>query len=486
MDQIKIINEYESIKKFTENFFINLKCDVNWDHDILRIEKVPENFEKQFGKKSPYLLVFDRNALDKIENSELIIKGSSMFKVMANYLSNKAENTLLKMDFNIDPKTELLKYFNFNNFDLGNIDKNYKNDYIYRFTFITNIQYLNEREQIINTIYVHDKSIVTNFKIEDYKTEDGKKSEVSFDLLKDQYHIAKEHLKSITSGKISEVTDLLNDSLDKEINRVVQHYSSLSKEIENEIEKNENSISELFEKFKRVNVEEKKIFEDRINKLKIANEKLMKSEEKEKLEKEKEFFITDEKHKHALSINNSLINTTIIYYPIFSYKFKLKKNNLQTREIDLSLNPLTKQMSELNCDSCNTRVREINSCASGHISCKACLKKCILCGNEFCKACKKFKCSVCSRDICSKCNKQCTKCLKPTCKSDICTDYITKRELCRNCAKFCTICSKFTDSTNFTRCSSCGNEVCIRCSKSNINGKNTLCLKCSRKRGFFY
>jgi len=48
----------EQIKKFTEEFFRNLKCDISQENRCLIIKNAPKTFEDIFGKPAPYYLVF--------------------------------------------------------------------------------------------------------------------------------------------------------------------------------------------------------------------------------------------------------------------------------------------------------------------------------------------------------------------------------------------------------------------------------------------
>ena len=93
-----------NLKKFTELFFNNLKCKVIWDNEVLIIENIPADIENLYGKKSPYRLVFEKEHLNS--ENELIAKGSALLKIMASYLDNKAQMSLLKIDFNPDLKKE--------------------------------------------------------------------------------------------------------------------------------------------------------------------------------------------------------------------------------------------------------------------------------------------------------------------------------------------------------------------------------------------
>lgn len=469
-------DETDSLKKLTESFFKSLKCEVIWNDKILFVNKVPNDFEKLFGKRAPYNFVF--NIKDLQDENELITKGSSLIKLIAIYLDNKAQTTLLKIKFNLNFKEEVMKHINFSDYDIINIVDKHFYDYIYRFTFISILQYLNEKEQIITPIYVHDKSIVENFNIDLYETVSGTKDDVFLDLVKDQYLISKERLKKILEPKIANATYFLNKSLEKEIKRVDSHYINQVGEIYKEIENSEEKIKELISKLSgKSSDENKKLFTEKIERLKQNIIDLKDSGDLQKFEKEKEFLTNDEKHKHSLNITNNLMNTTIIYYPIFNLRMSIrKKGDLGlSKEIKFDYNPLTKKLSPLTCEGCSKEIHEINICSFNHLSCKNCLSKCSSCFKQVCNDCKKTNCTICSLQLCNKCHSLCSICQKYSCKSHTCRDSISGKNLCTNCAEYCFLCGKYSAKSNFKKCDNCRSNVCIRCLKTKmINGKSRV------------
>ncbi|VVB78843.1 Uncharacterised protein [uncultured archaeon] len=476
----------DNLKGLTEKFFKSLKCEVIWKGKILFIEKVPADFEKLFGKKSPYSFVFDTADLN--DETELITKGSSLIKLIANYLDHKAQTTLLKIKFNPDFKTELKKNINWNDYEIVSISEKENNDYIYRFTIMTIFQYLNEKEQIISTIYIHNKSILDNFNADNYETGEGKKEEISFDNanIRENYAIAKDKLKYLLQKRTEHISQLLNKSLEKEIQRIDSHYKSEYGEIDTEVGDAIKKIQELNLKLKRASAKNRPIIEEKMERLNQTIEKLNKSEEKEKFEREKSFLINDEKQKHSINISNNLINTSIIYYPIYSLKASIKKkDNLSgfSKEIRLDYNPLTKRLSQLLCEGCKKEINEVNLCSTNHLACTQCISKCPSCFKIVCNSCKKSSCTVCGISMCQKCETICFKCLKPVCKSHSCKDSINGKNLCNNCAEYCPICQRFSQKTNFKKCQSCSSNFCVYCTKSKIVNSKTkiLCKYCLDK-----
>jgi hypothetical protein len=472
----------DNLKKLTENFFKSLKCDVSWKDKILFVDKVPLDFERLFGKKSPYSFVFERE--DLTMDSELVSGGSYLIKLIANYLESKAQTTLLKIKFNVNMKEEIKKNIDLKDYEIINILEKISNEQIYRFTFITVFQYLNEKEQLINSIYLQNKSVIP-FDINNYETIEGNKTDVKLDSVKENYNNAKEKLKDILNGKIQGISLLLSVSLEKEIKRIKSHYSSQVDEINKEISDGEEKIKEFTTKLQGKSSEDnKKLFLEKIERLKQNIEKLKNSEDFQKFEREIVLLINDEKQKHSINILKNLINTTIIYYPIYLLKVSLKKKGelRNSKEINLNYNPLTKELSSLLCESCGKETNEINLCSSNHLICKNCISKCDSCFKIICNSCKKSSCSVCSVKMCSKCESICFKCSKPFCNSHGCKDSVSGKPLCNNCSAYCSSCGKFSPKFNFKKCNSCRIEVCSSCIRSKLmNGKfRNVCVGCSK------
>ncbi len=478
--------ETESIKKLTENFFINLKCNIAWDNNVLIVNKVPQDFEKLYEKSSPYAFSFDEETSKNIPESELITKGSLLLKLMANYLNNKAQTTILKLNFEPDLKEMITSSIDFKDHQISNINKTIKYDYIFRFTFLTTLQYLNEKEQIITAIHMMDNKILEDFNTNKYQTLAGKKEEIKSDLseeTKASYNIAKENLKTKLQGKTKEVSELLQKSQESAFNRINSHINHRIEELQKIHNSNIKNLQLSKEKLPKTNEKNKQVLLERIKRLEetINNSKI--NEEIEKLEKEKQFFLNDEKQKHSVNLNNSLMNTTIIYYPIFDFNVKLKTKNIKDKEISFNFNPLNNELSKIHCESCKQEIDEIILCDINHLSCKSCIKVCPRCGKKKCKSCKQISCNVCSGEICEKCATLCTKCLKYACISDIRKDNTTGKDICTRCSDFCTSCNKFAAKDGFKRCDNCKQRVCRKCLKSKyINGKTlNLCNQCYPK-----
>ena len=466
-----------NLKKFTEVFFNNLKCNVKWNGNVLVIENVPADIEKLYGKKSPYNLVFEKEHLNS--ENELVAKGSSLLKIMASHLDNKAQMSLLKINFNPDLKKEITNNLNLGGYELTGISSKIENDLILRFTFLTNFQYLNEREQIINSVYTKEDSVI-DFNPEKYDTSEGKKEEVGIPEIREKYSIAKDRLKELIATKTEEISKYLNQSLEIETRRIKSHYLHQVDEINKELIKNTENIQVLEKKLLKAKDNDKKNIQDKLDRMKLTIENLKNDGEREKLEKEEIFFINDEKHKHSLNISNNVMNTTIIYYPVYTLKFGFGKKDINSRHVEIIYNPMNNIMEKLFCDSCKNEIGEIFVCSSGHINCEKCMRMCNTCRNLKCVSCSKINCHACGRDICDKCKIKCSKCLNYCCSADISKDAFTYKPICTKCSKYCTVCLKFSDKIMFSKCSTCGNEICPKCSKRNMTTRKNQCANCYR------
>lgn len=438
------------VKNLTENFFKNLGCQVNWENECIIIKNVPADFEKFFGKKSPYSFTFDTPK----DNAELITKGSYLLKVMNDYLDNKGEITIFKIDINFDPKEEIPKIYPLKNCKIISANKKNYNRFFVRFTFLTNLQYMNEKEQIKTEIYVNEGEIF-DFDKNKYNLIEGKKRDVSLNEQVDKdYNKAKEHLKRIVNKKVNEVGNYLNETLNKEIDRVKAHFQQQLSEIDSKLNQDKARLEEL----KKESVEN----EEKIEKLEKRINELEYSEEREKILKEQEFFIQDEVQKHSLNVKNKLVNTSIIYYPIFDISFYLKGKN-SVRIMQLLHDPFKNQTSKALCDSCKSEIDEFILCAAGHLTCRNCGERCNLCKEVICNKCLVSICSECGQKACENCIIRCKVCGKRKCKS-----HLNKDNICSKCIRRCFTCGGEFTPEFIVHNPSNGRDICRKCRAQDV------------------
>jgi len=463
----------DNIKDFTASFFQNLNCCVEWKEEILHISRVPKDFEEFSEKKSPYSLIFDKK--NEKPDAELISSGSFLLKKIRDYLESKSGVTLIKIDFQLENK-EIEKKLNLKNSSVHSISK--KADYktISRFSFSTICQYLNEKENIKNTIIIKNKEL-TDIDLSKLPVVEGKKDEIESINVKEDYELAKEHLKDITKIRIQKIKGILSDKLESEIERINQHYGKEIKELEEELNKNLLLLKDI--QSKKYTLDEKEKHDAKIKKIKENSDIIKAQNQKARLEKEKQFFINDEINKHNLNISNKLSNTTVIYYPVFHVS-ALIKNNKTSSVVELEYNPLEKKFSEIKCNLCEKTIQKLFLCSSGHISCEDCLEKCGFCKREFCKKCIEKKCSYCRKNLCKKCIEKCKKCMQYFCREHMKKSRKTGQEICINCAEICSSCRNFFEKENILSCSNCFSKFCRDCSGKNFKrlGSKILCHNC--------
>lgn len=454
------------IKEFVLGFFKNLNCEIE-DGESLVIKTAPKEFEEFIGRKAPYILVFDRER----EGASFIGKGSMFLKNMVDFLENRGQTSIVKILFNFE-EDKIKKVFKYGNCEFFSLNKKASYNIIIGFNFSTTLQYLNEKEQINNSIFIENGEVI-KLELEKYAVEEGRKEEAKAGEIKKEYELAKEELRRMIEKDIASRGASLEKKLEKEKERIKKHYEKLGREIEDETEKIKKKIDGEKDK-------------EKIDKLNNLLKSLNIEEKKKQMKKEEEFFISDEEHKHSLNIKNKLRSTIIIYYPIYNLELNVQKKNIK-RKIDLVYDPKKATLSLPVCGECGEEIREIFLCSNGHISCKKCLRKCMSCGEAYCKNCLR-KCERCERESCNKCMSKCLKCGKLVCKNHIVKDKFSGREYCDSCLKRCSSCGEYCEKDKFKQCESCGREACFACSrKQEACSCSISCPSCgeTRKKGEF-
>jgi len=434
---------------FIEKFFQNIGANVILQGKFLIISKIPESFEKFYGKKGPYKFVFDSE--DATEDSEIVEKGSYTMKAISSYLENSGQTTLLKLNFEIQPEEEIKKKIRFTNCSIEKITPKKRFNFFFRFTFHTTFQYINENEKIINNVYVHNGKIIDG-DLSSYILEEGNKNEIKIPDMKEPYFIAKEEMKEKIKSKTNELVNDLDVRLKIEKQRIENHFTKEKKEFSEILEKARERLLELEfqEDYEKISRQRKTV--------QLIKEKI----NQEELEKDKERAIQIEKQKHSLNINNKLFNTTLIYYPLYTFDCILKSSNSK-RIIEMSFDPLTETTNKLFCESCDHKTKEVFLCRNGHISCRDCFTVCEACSKEYCKKCIKTKCEICGKNICQDCATRCFRCGKLVCNSHTKKDRITGRAFCNNCLRHCERCGNLKEPYSFKMSKKTGVEICESC-----------------------
>ena len=229
----------DNSKDFILEFFKDSKIvDKN---GVLTISEVPKDFENFFGKKSPYKLVFDFDLHNKIPDSELITQGSYFLLSIKDYLSDKGETSLLKI--NLKPNlAEISKKL-----PKGSKIIEVKLDefnFISEFNFLLNYQYLNEKKHSTKNVLIQDNKFLDK-DISKLKTLIGKKEEIpSLDLDK-AYLIAKKKLDEEQNEETKKIKIILKEKLEHGLFRIKDHYRKQIKEKDEEVESCERKIKIL-------------------------------------------------------------------------------------------------------------------------------------------------------------------------------------------------------------------------------------------------
>jgi hypothetical protein len=177
--------------------------------------------------------------------------------------------------------------------------------------------------------------------------------------------------------------------------------------------------------------------------------------------KEQEFSLKDVRQKFSLDISHKVVNTTIIYYPVFLFNLFLK-NSDSKRFVELVYDPLLRDFSNLNCDSCSKKISEILLCGHGHIVCDSCLTRCAECGKDFCRDCVLRSCASCGKALCKNCLMVCRGCSKSVCATHFRVDCVSGENRCIMCLRSCSRCHGVAGESYFGVALD-GSKVCSKC-----------------------
>lgn len=368
-------------KNFILEFFKNAK--VSEKNNVLTITGVASDFEEFLGKKAPYTLVFDFDTHNKVEDSELIMKGSYFLLAIRDYMRLHGQTSLLKMDLAFS-KPNLKKNLQLGNCTLQEVKEKTSYHYFPEFTFLSICQYLNDKQQFMNKIQIKDGEVLD---IDTNKLKAGNKEDLKHVNVDKEYELAKSKIKDLINKEAKDLKSSLREKLDKELKRVKAYYGNQIKEKDEEVERCVDKIKLLESELKHTYYDRDiSILKRKIREYGVILEKLKEKDLKTRLKQEEDFHINDEMDKHVLSINNTLMNVSIVYYPSVAYSMLLKKDKKhEGKIIEWGYDPLSKKFDTLMCSSCNDPVKKINLCSNDHLVCAKCLKNC-----ECCKADKEI------------------------------------------------------------------------------------------------
>ncbi len=452
----------QELKSFVEDFFRGIGSVVKSVDETTIISNVPKDFEGVYGRSGPYTFVY--NPSNTIPSTELVTKGSLILQKLSEFLDRKGQASCIRLIFPDDYLGAFKRHLKLRNAEIVGITQKENYNFVYRFTFQTTLQYLNEKEQVVNHLFVSDGKII-NFLLDSYKSEPFA---IAADpaLSKNSYDVAKLYLKELIGSRIDETSKLLTDKLAKEELRIKDHYGKQRYEYEDSIRRLESQSIDLEKQKQKAKPEDLLTISQKLVKIKKSIDELKNSDLLKNLDKELSFFLTEESQKHGLNINNKLSSTTLIACPIFIFTLQIKSKD-KTKFIDKNFDPLTQKLyPPFKCDSCERETSELTLCNSSHLSCVNCSWNCSDCYAPMCKKCMIKTCDYCAKRLCKNCSGFCANCKVNVCKNHSRVDFSNGRIGCYRCLKQCTICKKHTSVSNLAK----------------NDGFNVVCKACDRLR----
>jgi hypothetical protein len=443
-------------REFVLDFFCKLGCDVKEEDGVYVVSKVPRTFSDIVGYDGDYKVCFDK----KREGVEFVVSSSRIGVAIKEFLDSSGKTTILKIDFDCDPLVEIKKGLKLKNCEVDNVSKKHRNSFFSRFSFMTTFRYLNEREQVLNEVYVHDGEVVDG-DLSGYNVVEGEKKQVGSDFLKKDLDVAREHLKGLVSEKIKELSGVVGERLEEEVSRVNEYYDRQLGELSNDLGRQIDRIRSLELEMRLSEGEKKEELKDKVERLRRGLLKMTDDDVKEKIDREQEFTLKDTEQKFSLDIASKILNVTVIYYPVFLFHLNLK-NRDSMKFVELAYDPLTHEFLDLRCSSCGEEIDEILLCSGGHIVCDDCLGRCSECGLAFCKKCVSRSCSSCGKGLCKNCLKVCRGCSKPVCSTHMRQDCVSGDDRCILCMRACSRCHGVAQEGNFGRAID-GSKICLKC-----------------------
>jgi len=443
----------EQLKRFAEEFFRNLKCEVSWVDEVLKVENVPKSFEDLLGKAAPYDLTF----VDGVAG-DFVSKGSKMLVAMREFLKGSGKTTLLKINFDVDPEAEIRKRVGFSNCEIESLTEKHKNSFFSRFSFVTSFNYLNSVERVSSEIYVHKGKVVEG-DLDGYTVVDGSLLTIDKEQVKRDYIIARNKVAQLISSKQDEIAEVLKEKVEVEIERIREHYDKALKE-------RGNDLNGKLEKIRDVELELRgggngSALRSRLERLRSSLVKAGDDEVVSRIEKEREMTVRDVMHKFSLNVDRKLVNTTVIYYPVYSFRLCLNGDRAHSF-IDVEYDPLIRKFSGLDCGVCKKMLDRVSLCEGGHIVCSECLDRCGECGGVFCAKCLQRSCKVCGRRLCKNCVKMCLGCGGVVCSTHLRRDCVSGEDRCTSCLRACLRCHGMCEERYFGEALD-GSKVCQRC-----------------------
>lgn len=464
-------------------FFESLGSRVSWDGDKLIVENVPGKFEEYFGRVSPYEFVFDKRV-----KGEFAGKGSEVLEKILKFLKRGGKTSILRIDFSQRDDSKgpadvdiIMEKLRLKNCEVESVGRRFKNNFFTRFSFVVNFNYLNESERVVEEVFVYDGEVIDG-NLEGYDVVDGEKLDIDKGKVKADYEVALKGLGERVREVQERIAGELKEKMDEEVGRIRDYYEVQLREFGGDLSDKLSRVKELELEIRGAGEEEKEVLLRRLEKLRSGLVKVGDDDAVERVEREREATIDDAKQKFSLGVDRKLVNTTVVYYPVFVFKIYLREGSLTAmgstssntnvpsedprragkRLIEICYDPLTGEMDGLDCESCGKSLDGVNVCANGHLSCSECMGVCGECGGKFCRKCLERSCSVCGRKLCKNCLRVCRGCGRYTCATHMRKDCVSGDERCTICLRACLRCNGVSQEKFFGEARD-GSKVCGKC-----------------------
>jgi len=445
----------EQVRKFVSGFFESLGCNLRWDGEVLVVKNVPVKFEEYYGKEAPYRFVFNKGL-----DGQFVGKGSAVFEKILSFLKRGGKMSILRIDFADVDVDGVLGRLRLKNCEVESVGRRFRNNFFTRFSFVVNFNYLNESERVVEEVFVYDGKVVTG-DLDGYTVVDGDSLDVDKEVVKRGYSVAlgvlNERLVE-TQGRISEE---LKGKLDLEVRRIEDYYDVQLREFGGDLKVRLEKVKELEMEVRGCDDEGREVLVGRLEKLRKGLVRVGDDEAVDRVKREKVATIEDAKQKFSLDVNRKLVNTTVVYYPVFVFKVYLKDGEAK-RLVEVCYDPLIGSVDDLVCESCGKVLDKINLCAGGHLTCDDCMGVCGECGGKFCERCLGRSCVVCGRRLCKNCVKVCRGCGRTVCATHLRRDCVSGEERCMMCLRACMRCQGLSEERFFGE-SRDGSKVCEKC-----------------------
>jgi hypothetical protein len=447
----------DKAKRFVLGFFESLGSRVSWEDNVLVVENVQGKFEEAFGKKAPYRFIFDKSG----SQEEMFAgKGSVVMDCILRFLKKGGKMSILRIDFADVDSEKILSRLNLKNCEVESVGRKFRNNFFTRFSFVVNFNYLNESERVVEEVFVYDGSVIEG-SLDGYSVVDGDKLEVDKERVKADYEVALRGLGERLAEVRERISGELKEKMDVEVRRIEDYYDVQLREFGGDLAGRLERIRELELEIRGAEEEDKERLLVRLERLRKGLVKDGADDSVERVKRERVATIEDAKQKFSLGVSRKLVNTTVVYYPVFVFKVYLREGSSK-RLVEICYDPLTGEMDGLRCESCGKVLDRINLCENGHLICDDCMGVCGECGGKFCLRCLERGCSSCGRKLCKNCLRVCRGCGKYTCLTHMRRDCVSGEERCVMCLRACMRCHGMSEERFFGEARD-GSKVCEKC-----------------------